>query len=153
MSLHVGNLHRSISAIGFGFQQETIRKTAETSRSKLQEVEQQFQIEVQGDADSRLVWTEQELNFHEILYYAPAQRASNRLETPHVYFGSVMKSGNPTALHGVVKRWKQSATGAFVGAFIGIAAQGNGKFAAYLHVTVQGYGAPLDHDNAQSETG
>lgn len=150
-NLHVGSLQRSISAMGFGLQQEVQRKVGETARSKLTEIEQQFQIEVNGDADSRLVWATEKLQFQEILYYAPTQRVGNRLDTPHVYFGCEMKSGPLTLISGCVKEWEGDRGSGYSGAVIGIAAQGNGKFRGVLHVTVQGFGAPLDHDNGQSD--
>lgn len=150
------DLHRSIAAMGFGLQVEIAHKAAETARQKLHEVDQQFRIDVSGLAGTIIAWSDAEIVFPETLYYAPLQRDSNRLRDPHVYFGSVLKSAAPVIITGIVASWITDRSGNFTGAKIKIGAYAPGttaqvQFQAQLHVTVQGYGAPVDTDHGESD--
>lgn len=155
MSLQTHDLHRSIAAMGFGLQNEIAAKARETERSKLAESVQQFQIEVAGEAGGLVAWSDAEIRFAEILHYAPFQRDSNRLTEPHVYFGSVLESGPPVVISAVVTEWVQNTARNFTGAKLKVGVHIPGgtttvAFAAVLHVTVQGFGEPLDLDHARS---
>lgn len=150
------DLHRSVAAMGFGFQVAIGRKTAETARQKLAESDQQFQLGVSGLAGTIVAWSDARITFAETLVFAPTQRDSNRLPQPHVYFGSVLRSGPPVIITGIVDSWIQDRNGNFTGAHIKIGVHSPGataqvRFEAELHVTVQGFGAPTDTNHGESD--
>lgn len=145
MSISADNIGRSISALGFRIHGEMEAKRAEGAASKLAETDQQFQVDVSGEAAQLVEWTTIDVTFDETIYRAPAQR-QNPLEEPHFTFGSTMQSETPVMLHATVQGWTLDSAGNFIGATVAIGAAAPAvsptQFSARVHLTFQGYSSP-----------
>jgi hypothetical protein len=145
-SITAHSIGRSISQLGFRLHDQREKKSKEGASSALTETDQQFQVEVTGNAGPLPTWETIEVDFDETIYQAPAQR-DNPLEEPHFTFGSSMQSDLPVILHATVREWKQDSAGNFTGAIVHIGASGSSseqltRFKARVHLTFQGFSSP-----------
>lgn len=140
------SITRSIAALGFHLNEQMHKKQHEGHDSRLAETDQQFQIEVSGEAGETIVWTQKEVTFDHMIFKAVAQR-QNPLGEPHFTYGYAMQSDSPVILHATVQRWLTDTTGNYTGAIIGIAVDGRSEtpisFKANIHLTFQGLSAPV----------
>lgn len=147
MSIAETNIARSISTLGFRMSEQMHRKSREAAASRLAETDQQFQIEVSGEAAQAMEWETIDLTFDETIYIAPAQRTSP-LSEPHFTFGSTMQSDTPVILVATVQKWLTDSTGNFIGATVhlGVSAMNEGatlvKYRATVHLVFQGLSSP-----------
>lgn len=144
MSISEKSIGQSIAALGFEFQRKVQEKTREGKRSGLAETDQQFQIDVSGNATPVTSWTEKEVVFDETIVAAVAQR-DNPLPEPHFTYGSVLQSDPPVMLHATVRKWLKDPSGDYAGAVIALGVtctEGPAKFKARVHVVFQGLSLP-----------
>lgn len=142
------SIAKSLSVMGFDLQHQMAAKQEEgvNSRSRVAESDQQFQVDVAGEATGVTAWTTTTVQFDETIFLSPAQRY-NPLPEPHFTFGSTMQSGSPVMLHATVQKWIRDSSSNFTGAVVaigvtGIAGEGAVKYKARVHLTFQGLSAP-----------
>lgn len=109
------------------------------------EVEQQFQIQVSGDATSTVGYSEVELDFDYRFAYAPGNRDSD-LPRPQLSVAGEVETGVGFFV-GSVKEWKvDEENGTVTGCTLYLGVIGEGAYAGYAHVTFQGYGTTLEDE-------
>lgn len=148
-----GSLQRSMVRLTVGVARSMRARERRDREMGLAEMEEQFQVEISGNATTGLVWASQELSFDCSFHYAPGQRDSE-LDRPQFWFGAVV---SPAVLvTAVVTAWTvDEDTGATIGATvaIGVMAAGPGAYAGHVHLTFQGYGALIEEDTVDAVTG
>lgn len=141
---------RALHALTVGLLSPDRAKQIHRAKSKLDEVMMQFQFDIAGTATSSLVFASVDVVFDYPLHYAPGQRDSE-LDHPHFHYGSYTP-GNPVGIHATVTAWNRDpATGAFIGATVGVGVIGSGAFTGRVHLSFQGYGA-LDWSSQEAGT-
>lgn len=148
MTLAVNAIHRSLSTMAIEIHRSVERKRASNAAEALQEVDQQFQIDISGEANG-WSWGAIEFKFEQTFYDAPAQRDAD-LEEPMFTFGSVISSGPPLVVTAHVSKWTRDGQDNFTGATVRFGvwnpAQQAARFAGRLHLNFQGFSAPSDPD-------
>lgn len=143
MSEPDGAVGRLISEIVVGGPVDARAREKRDDDMALKEVELQFQIRIlDGSIASAIIgWTAIQVNFPYELMYADGQRDSS-LAFPHFTFGA--HATPPQAVQAVVREWlRNEASGAITGAIVAVGAIGEGSYTGWVHLTFQGYAAPL----------
>lgn len=149
---------RSVHLMGFRLSEQMHRKRHEHDATKLAEVQQQYQLKIDGVAGAG-AFTDFTINFNEIFYYAPTQR-NNKNEDPQIWWGANLESGQAFfSVH--VKQWllddSANYKGAVVtvgvqaGAYGGLGGVDGSAFTGTVHITFQGLGVPIE-DPGYDET-
>lgn len=139
-------IERSLGLIGYRNALAIHRRRHEADSYRLAEVFQQYQIEVSGTSGTG-AFVDADINFQEVLYYAPLQRNS-KTEDPHVTHGVSVDSGEARFAVYVV-RWLLDQNANYTGAVVRIGVEQLGyapasAFAATIHITFQGLGVPVE---------
>jgi hypothetical protein len=151
-------IHRAVSKMAFNISEAIQTKAHVADDYALAEVELQYQIEISGQAGPFAEWQEVSISFDQILYDAPAQRASDNDE-PHVWIGKVLDTAEPVFIDVHVSDWDINDSGHTTGCTVRVGvfdpalpdtAQEK-YFAGRIHLTVQGLGAPDDQDDTDGE--
>lgn len=144
-----GRLGRSMGALAFGVVRDITAKQARLAPSKLDEREQQFQIDISGDADATIAWRQIDLKFRVLFVNATGQRDSP-YTLPTFTYGASISSGTPVMVTACVLKYAiehdESVTGCRIA--VGAASIGQGAigFRGKLHACFQGYGAPNENE-------
>lgn len=109
----------------------------------LQEVEEQFQVEIGGQAEEFPIWDTIDLKFDTRFIDATGQRPSP-FDRPHMTFGGEIETKQPVGIFATVLGWNVNDKGETIGCklAIGVAATDlSTKFKGRVHVTFQGWGS------------
>ncbi|MEA2492978.1 MAG: hypothetical protein QOJ29_889 [Thermoleophilaceae bacterium] len=143
-------LHRSLAALTFGVARDVENKKRQARLDALGEREQQFQIDVSGWASGDPFFGEMDVKFGIGFVTDPRGQRDSDLIFPQVTFGTVYDRGNrsPIVLLPSVVDWDIRDETLYVGCTlqVGVWAPRNrdpDRFAAVLHMTIQGFGAPM----------
>ena len=153
MTVQTHQLKRSMRALTLG----TVRSFEEANRDsphKLQELDQQFQLPIQGEAGTIVSWSEIAVNFKAYVVDAREQR-----DVPYVRplftYGAVIESTTPVCISACIVKWNGTEEDGFIGATVAVGVYSPGTeeaitFRGYLHLCFSGYGALFD-DSEEGE--
>lgn len=148
------SLSRSLSRLAINVTREASSKAHEGDRYMQKETEQQFQIDIAGDARVTPSVGTTVLHFDEVVYCEVAKRDNPNVE-PHVYVGKVIDHGPHVFIDAHVTSWTHDVNGNFVGCAVRVAAydpaDSRESFAGRVHITIQGYSAPQDDDEPSGD--
>jgi hypothetical protein len=147
MTVQTHQLKRSMRALTLG----TVRDFEQAGRpslSKLQELDQHFQLPITGEAGSIVSWSEAKVSFNAYMIDAREQRSSPYIR-PLFTYGAVIDSPTPVCISACIVKWKGSEEDGFTGATVGVGVYSPGtveaiKFRGHLHLCFSGYGALRD---------
>lgn len=145
-------LHRAVADMTLGVAQSTRKREARDREMGFREVQQQYQIEIAGEATGVWGFAETSITFDYPFFYAPAQRDSD-LDRPHFWFGAELDFLG--AVSAVVTAWDtHPRTGAITGATVavGVVTQAGAEvgYQGVVHLTFQGFAA-LSEDETDVE--
>jgi hypothetical protein len=144
VSVGVGAVSRAVKSIHAEPVVALDKRREMLGYDQLTETEEQYQLPISGTASDVIAWTEREVSFGTAFIDASDMRDSN-LVVPHFTFG-VMLESEPVAVTAVVREWlEQNDT--VVGARVSVGAYSPGStvdFRGYVHLTFQGFGAPVE---------
>lgn len=148
MSVKVHALERSIQALTIDSIRALDKRRTMLGYDAMGEFEQQFQLEIDGSAGAIIAWHEIEITFSVDFYRAEDQRDSP-YTVPHFTYGAVITGGTPALITACVRRWDIDDSDTVHGATVAVGVCNPGATAAtpfvgYLHLTFQGYGAPVE---------
>jgi hypothetical protein len=125
----------------------------------LGEIEQQFQLPMEGTAGDVMGWFEIRLKFDVEFYNAPDSRMSP-YTLPHFTYGYVITTPTPVLVAACVREWTLDDIDTVSGAKVAIGTCNPGlsqtpdtapvvavPFAGYMHLTFQGFGAPAENNS------
>lgn len=139
-------LENMMKGVTIGTVRARERYLSEKQVESLQEVEEQFKIEISGRAEEFPVWDQVKIKFGTTFVDATGQRDSP-FDRPHFTYGAEISSRNPVGVLACVMKWfvndKGETTAARV-AFGAVATDLSTKFKGEVHMTFQGYGMPVD---------
>jgi hypothetical protein len=148
-------LERSLSRMTLGVVRRVREVEAASSHLKLTEREEQFQIPIQGTAYQGIVWIKKPITFETRFFGATGQRDSE-LERPQVSYGYVIDPTDPSeptaplvvSLACEFRSDDREATYAAV-VHIGVHSPTPDPvdFEGYVHLTFQGWGAPIEDES------
>jgi hypothetical protein len=151
-------IHRSLGKLAVSIQRASDRKKMAAAAEGLAEVDQQFQIELQGLAGG-LVWQTINVAFDDFFVDAPGQRDADLLE-PHFTYGAVLDIGPPVMVTAHVSDWQTDAQGNFTGAAVrvgvwdptvtAVESADLPRFGGRLHLNFQGFAAPNDPSDEEN---
>lgn len=142
-------INRSIRALTI----DTVRALDERRHmlglDALGELEQQFQLPIEGSAGEVLAFFEVPVQFDVEFYNAPEQRMSP-YTLPQFTYGTVITSEQPVLVTACVRRWDLDDAETVKGALVAVGVCSPGTtveipFVGYVHLTFQGYGAPVEN--------
>lgn len=153
-ALATGAVSRAVRGITVDAITSLDKKRQQLGFDSLGELEQQFQLAIEGTAAQTIAWEEREIKFNVEFYDATEQRDSS-FTVPHVTYGAVITSDDPVMISVCVREWNERSDRAIVGATVAVGATNPGgsqvDFEGYVHITFQGYGAPTE-DAATMDT-
>lgn len=112
----------------------------------LQEVDEQFQIEIEGRAEEFPIWDQVKLKFNTRFIDATGQRPSP-FDKPHFTYGAEVNTDTthkPVGVMACVTEWNVNDRGETVGCTVSVGAVATDlstKFKGWVHCTFQGWGA------------
>lgn len=137
--------HRAVVDLTLDATRSLQRRRALDEQMGFVEVEQQFQVAIDGAAAAGLTFADVTIDFDYYMVYAPGQRDSE-LDRPHMTFG--VECAAAVMISAAVKSWiTDEQTDVYRGAVVTVSALGSGafgettSFSGYLHLTFQGFGA------------
>lgn len=153
MSTAHHSLQRTLTRMTIGVARELEARKKQNEYAALTEREQQFKVPISGIASFRAAWAEVELAFDIEFVIATGQRQSPFTE-PLITFGYELTNYiEPVAVVAHKKRWKKNDRLDVTGCTIAIGAwvpndltDDLTPWRGFLHVSVQGYGAPVETD-------
>lgn len=139
-------LDRTMKSLTIGVVHDMEARKLQRELEGLTEREDQFVIEVAGEASEFPNWQEVEIGFG-ILFVNGTGHRDSPLVRPFFTYGAYIEKGGPIGLLACVTRWnvndRDETTGCTIG--IGAVATDLGRsFRGELHAVFQGYGAPAD---------
>lgn len=143
MPVDRGRLGRALQGLTIGVAKSINDAIDQKALEQLQEVEEQFQIEIGGNAEEFPVWDTVDLDFDTHFIDATGQRPSP-FDRPHMTFGGEIETATPVGIFATVLGWKVNDRGETVGCnlAVGVAATDlSTKFKGRVHVTFQGWGS------------
>ena len=149
MPVHVHAINRSVRALTVDTIRDLERRRHMLGFDALGELEQQFQLAIEGQAGEVIGWFEIPLTFNVEFYNAVDQRDSP-YTIPHFTYGSVITSQTPALITACVRRWDIDEQDTVSGATVAVGVCNPGTdiatpFQGYIHLTFQGYGAPVEN--------
>lgn len=144
-------IQRSIEALTIGAHRAVKARDEQQELLKGQEIEQQYKVDLVGNAGVRGVYEVIEITFDEEFWPATDRRDST-FEEPHFTYGFEMQSADPVILTASIKSWHRGKEGVVTGADVWIGSVAPGvktvvKFKGKLHVRFQGYAQPYIEDD------
>lgn len=144
-----GALDRSIRGMTIDTIRNLDQRREMLGYDEMGELEQQFQIDVQGTAGSIIGWVDFDLTFGVDFYNAPNRRNSP-YTLPHFTYGYLLTTPDPVVLTACVRSYKLDDKDTVQGASISIGAYDPGstkikEFTGVVHLVFQGYGAPVEN--------
>lgn len=155
-------LATAVAGLALDHEQALERRRGGLAADKLGEVENQFQVKVDGIATDVADWASFDVTFDVEFAYAPSDRDSN-LIMPHVTHGaffdtvsSAPSSDDQTvsvSAHVAVRAWRSNVdSGALTGATVAVAVTSPGNkdgtfYSGTIHLTFQGWGTPPEVSN------
>jgi hypothetical protein len=143
MPIGSGRLDRAMQGLTIGVAKSVNDALKQKQLEQLQEVEEQFQVEVGGQAEEFPIWDSIDLKFDTRFIDATGQRPVP-FDRPHMTYGSEVESQQPVGVFVHVNGWNVNDKGETVGCTlaVGVAATDlSTKFKGRVHVTFQGWGA------------
>jgi hypothetical protein len=147
-------LQRSIAKLAIGVARDVSRSHAMAQPNQIAERAEEFQIKVSGVAADLPIWTTADLAFDNAYTQASGRRLSE-LQRPQIGVGFEQTAGvggsgarlTPVFASLVVIDWSVNNGDLIDGCSIACAAIAPGDqvtFQGYFHLTIQGFGAPLE---------
>lgn len=149
-----GRLDRAMRGLTIGVAKSEQDFLKQSQIEALNEVEEQFQIQVSGRAEEFPIWDSTDVGFDTRFIDATGQRPSP-FDKPHMTYGYEITSKEPVGIFVCVLGWKTNKRNECVGAKLamGVAATDlSTKFKGAVHVTFQGYGATGENYGGQGLT-
>jgi hypothetical protein len=148
--MRVHAINRSIQALTIDTTRHLEARREMLGFDALGEIEQQFQLPMEGSAGEVIGWFEIKLKFDVEFYNAPNRRMSP-YTLPHFTYGSVIESAEPVLVVACVREWDINDVDTVSGAKVAIGTCNPGTsqatpFEGYMHLTFQGYGAPGENN-------
>jgi len=139
-----GALSRAVRGLSVDPARALDRRRSMLGFDALQEIEQQFQLPIEGVATPVIVWDIRDIAFEVEFYNATEQRFSP-YTVPVFTYGAVIETPTPVPVHANVMEWKKRDDDAVTGVRLAIGVHNPGHrsvaFSGYLHLVFQGYGA------------
>lgn len=152
-----GSLQRSLAAMTIGVVQGQQARERERSPQRLDERDQNFQVEVTGTVESDLSeWTEIPLDFAYV-FMGDENVRDSPYDKPNFTFGVEMLTEEPVIIAACVMEWIETDEGDVTGVVLKAASYSpspadEGKpFRARLHLTFSGYCGPIDGPDEDEE--
>lgn len=141
---------RAVQQLAVGATVDLERRRALTGADALGEIIHQFQVPVSGTCDELPTWANVPLSFAAAFHDATGQRDSPYAE-PNFTYGVMLTSATPVVVCAAVMSWtRRTDHDAIIGAVVAVGVfnpDGKTDFDGYVHLSFQGYGAPIeDHD-------
>jgi hypothetical protein len=139
-------LERSFKGLRIGATLDMQKIQERAEKDGLIEREEQFHIAVSGLAEEFFEWTTTKIKFATAFVDATGQRDSP-FDRPHIAVGCEIYTPVPVAINAVVMEWETTDRNETVGATIAIGVSSSDqatKFKGAVHLTIQGYGAPIN---------
>lgn len=157
MTVKVHALNRSIRALTIDGIRALDKRREMLGFDAMGEIEQQFQLEIEGSAGAIIAWSEVNVAFH-VDFYSAADLRDSPYTVPHFTFGAVLTGGAPALISACVREWDIDDTDTVHGAKVAVGVCNPGatqatRFDGYLHLTFQGYGAPVEGSLPDLDTG
>lgn len=148
MSVKVHALNRSIQALTIDTIRALDKRREMLGFDAMGEFEQQFQLEIDGEAGAIIAWFDVDVRFDIDFYRAEDQRDSP-YTVPHFWYGAVITTETPALISACVRAWDIDDSDTVHGARVAIGVCNPGAtvatpFSGYVHLTFQGYGAPVE---------
>lgn len=146
MTVRLGQMDRTMKALKLGGIKHMNQRAMQRALEGLQEYEDQFKIEVSGDAEEFPAWSETHLKFNIDFVDATGQRDAP-FDRPHFTYGTYIEEGGPVGIIACVTRWDINDRGETTGCMIAVGAVATDyarTFRGELHARFQGYGAPTE---------
>lgn len=143
MPIDQGRLDRAMQGLTIGVAKSVNDAIKQKDLEQLQEVEEQFQIEIGGKAEEFPIWDTIDLKFDTRFIDATGQRASP-FDRPHMTSGGEIETKKPVGIFATVLGWNVNNKGETIGCklAIGVAATDlSTTFKGRVHVSFQGWGA------------
>lgn len=146
MGVEKGRLDHAMQGLTIGVVKSVGDFLKQKDLEALREVEEQFQIEIEGRAEEFPVWDKIKLTFDTRFIDATGQRPSP-FDRPHFHFGAEANTDtthDPVGIHAVVVNWYVNDRGETYGCTVAIGAVATDvstKFQGRVHLTFQGWGA------------
>lgn len=143
-------VNRSLAALTVGMQRAHDELQLDQAQLGAGETEQQWKLEVAGEAGGKIAYQTTTISFDE-RFYPAADRRDSDFDRPIFTFGYEMLTGAPVMITAAVTRWvadEYTVTGAEVA--IGIVqpgASGKTKFKALVHLVFQSWAGPTINDD------
>lgn len=139
-------LQKGMQRLTIGTVQAMDKYFSEKEIEALKEMDEQFKIEVNGRAEEFPVWDQVDIKFGTTFVDATGQRDSP-FDRPHFTYGAEITSDSPVGILACVMNWKVNDKGETTAARVAIGAVATDlstMFSGLVHMTFQGYGAPVD---------
>lgn len=139
-------LQQATKGLTIGVVQAMDRFFTEKALEALREVDEQFKIAISGRAEEFPVWDQVDIKFGTTFVDATGQRDSP-FDRPHFTYGAEITSGKPVGVMATVMKWKVNEKAETIAARVAVgvvATDLSTKFEGLVHLTFQGYGAPVD---------
>lgn len=139
-------MDRAMQGLTIGVAKSTADYIKQKDLEALKEVDEQFQISIEGRAEEFPVWDKVKLKFDTHFIDATGQRASP-FDRPHFTYGAEANTDTdhkPVGILAVVVTWDVNNRGATVGCTLAVGAVATDlstKFKGWVHCTFQGWGA------------
>jgi hypothetical protein len=143
---HTNSLDRAMNALTIGTVKDLAALEEQRRLDGLQEVEEQYQILVSGNAEEFAAWQYVEVRFGLVFIDGTGQRDSD-LVRPHFTYGAEMFTATPVALQATVMEWVTNNRNETIGAKLAIGVMATDvatRFRAALHAAFQGWGQPAN---------
>lgn len=156
MSVKTHNIERSLRHMVVGARLAQDRKRDQDDLLTPGEIDQEFQVEISGEATGRIGWNEQTVFFEWPFMGVPEMRESSPYEEPTFTYGYQSEAGVVLTARLVKWVWdvpRGLITGVVVsfGAYIpGATAEETAvKYKGTVHLMFQGFAMPPDDDDAE----
>jgi hypothetical protein len=139
-------LERSFKGLRIGATLDMQKLKDRAEKDGLIERDEQFHLAVAGLAEEFFLWTSTKIKFATAFVDATGQRDSP-FDRPHISVGCEIYTPVPVAINAVVMEWDVTDRNETVGATVALGVASSDqttKFKGAVHLTFQGYGAPLN---------
>jgi hypothetical protein len=151
------SLQRALGAMTIGVARKQQARETELSTQRLDQRDQQFQVEVVGTVESDLsVWTEIVCDFAYVFTFDENVN-DTPYDKPQFSFGYEMLTAEPVIIAACVTEWDTTPEGDVTAATVKVGAytpnpdtEGD-SFRARLHLTFSGYCGPIDGPDDDEE--
>lgn len=144
--VELGQMDRTMKGLTIGRVQGQNARRAQDELEGLLEREDQFKIEVAGQAGEFPEWSEVHLVFN-VEFIDPSGQRETDFERPFMTYGSYIERGGPVGILATVVRWDVGKKNQTTGCMLAISAVSTDqarKFRGEVHVRFQGFGAPTE---------